>query len=110
MAVKLPVKPVSCVRTLGEAAVCLSLAEGKVTTRAIADATGYHMRSVRRALAAMRDRGIVDHKISYEGTGKYTMWYPKNLADFRRRVCSLARNMLNGRNRRAGNGAGKTGK
>ena len=86
MAVKLGVKCVRFPLNRREAAVCLALAKGKVTTQDIAGLTGYHVRSVQRALRALRERGIVKVNISYEGRGKFTMWCPVNLDAFRRTV------------------------
>ncbi len=94
MAVKLDVKCVRYSLCLRDAAVCLSLAAGKATTKDIAKRTGYNARTVQRALSALRARRILRTEIWYEGSGKRAIWYPVSWTEFRRKVIKAARRVV----------------
>jgi transcription initiation factor IIE alpha subunit len=79
---------------LREAEVCLALDRGKTTTVEIAKLTGYTQRTIQRALAAMRNRAIVERSIRWDHTGKSVIWYALNWASFRGRVCRAAKRIV----------------
>ncbi len=94
MAVKCSVSSDGVPANVREAAVCLALAKGKTTSFDIAGVTGYKLRTVQRALFALRRRGIVQTKIWYEGRERHCIWHPPERQHFRNKVVKAAKRVV----------------
>jgi len=62
----------------------LSLYLGKHTSLELSILTGAHIRTIRRWLALLRDRGLAENNMSWTNAGKVCIWHCVDRARWRR--------------------------